>query len=248
MGLQDRTPSSGAALGTTIDIRRAADRFHTRIDWLDSWHSFSFSNHYDPANVNHGLLLVHNDDTVEAGSGFPNHSHRDMEIVTWVLKGELRHRDSTGNDAVIYPGLAQRMSAGTGITHSEFNASSAERVHFLQMWVPPDVQGVTPGYQEVQVNAQLATGALVKVAGPSDDAALHLHQAGAELWIAQAPARATLIVPDAPHVHVFVARGDATLDTSEALATGDAARLTDAGTRRLDTGADGAEIVIWATA
>lgn len=238
----------GCGMGATTDIRRAGDRFHTRIDWLDSWHSFSFSNHYDPNNVNHGLLLVHNDDTVTGGSGFPNHSHRDMEIVTWVLDGELRHRDSQGNDAVIYPGLAQRMSAGTGITHSEFNASAHEAVHFLQMWVPPDVQGVTPGYQEVDVKEQLATGALVNVAGGSDDSALHLNQAGAELWIAHAPAQAALTVPDAPHVHVFVARGDASLDTTESLATGDAARLTDAGTRRLDVGSDGAEIVIWATA
>lgn len=234
-------------MGATIDIRRATERFHTRIDWLDSWHSFSFGNHYDPKNVNHGLLLVHNDDRVTAGSGFPNHSHRDMEIVTWVLEGELRHRDSQGNDAVIYPGLAQRMSAGTGITHSEFNASNHEPVHFLQMWVPPDVQNVLPGYQEVDVKEQLATGGLVKVAGGGDDAALHLHQAGAELWIAQAPAAATLVVPEAPHAHVFVAGGDATLDATEALATGDAARLTDAGTRRLEVGADGAEIVIWTT-
>jgi hypothetical protein len=101
-----------------IDVRRAPERLHTQLDWLDSWHSFSFGHHYDPANVNHGLLLVHNDDTVVPGRGFGMHSHRDMEIVTWVLEGELRHRDSQGNDAVIYPGLAQRMSAGPGIPHS----------------------------------------------------------------------------------------------------------------------------------
>jgi quercetin 2,3-dioxygenase len=235
-------------MGATVDIRRAADRFHTRIDWLDSWHSFSFSGHYDPKNVNHGLLLVHNDDRVNAGSGFPNHSHRDMEIVTWVLEGELRHKDSAGNDAVIYPGLAQRMSAGSGITHSEFNASAHEPVHFLQMWVPPDVQGIPPGYQEVDVKTELATGALVKVAGGSDDSALHLHQAGAELWVAHAAAGAALTVPDAAHVHVFIARGNAILDSDENLDTGDAARLTEAGTRPLAVGPDGAEVVIWATA
>lgn len=235
-------------MGATVDIRRAADRFHTRIDWLDSWHSFSFSGHYDPKNVNHGLLLVHNDDWVNAGSGFPNHSHRDMEIVTWVLEGELRHRDSAGNDAVIYPGLAQRMSAGSGITHSEFNTSAREPVHFLQMWVPPDVQGIVPGYQEVDVKAELATGALVKVAGGSDDAALHLHQAGAELWIAHAAPDTALTVPDAAHVHVFIARGTATLDTDENLDAGDATRLTEAGSRPLVVGPDGAEIVVWATA
>ena len=238
----------GHTMGTTIDIRRATDRFHTRIDWLDSWHSFSFSNHYDPKNVNHGLLLVHNDDRVTAGSGFPSHSHRDMEIVTWVLEGELRHQDSQGSDAVIYPGLAQRMSAGSGITHSEFNASRDEPVHFLQMWVLPDVEGVTPGYQEVDVQQELATGALVKVAGGAGDAALSINQAHADLWIARANANAALTVPDAPHVHVFVARGDATLDGTEPLATGDAARLTDAGSRTLTVGPDGAEVVIWATA
>jgi redox-sensitive bicupin YhaK (pirin superfamily) len=233
---------------SAIDVRPAASRFHTRIDWLDSWHSFSFSNHYDPKNVNHGLLLVHNDDRVTAGSGFPSHSHRDMEIVTWVLEGELRHQDSQGSDAVIYPGLAQRMSAGSGITHSEFNASRDEAVHFLQMWVLPDVEGVTPGYQEVDVQQELATGALVKVAGGAGDAALSINQAHADLWIARAHPNAALTVPDAPHVHVFVARADATLDGSEPLATGDAARLTDAGSRTLTVGPDGAEVVIWATA
>jgi redox-sensitive bicupin YhaK (pirin superfamily) len=235
-------------MGTTIDVRRAADRLHTTLDWLDSWHSFSFGHHYDPANVNHGLLIVHNDDTVEAGRGFGMHSHRDMEIVTWVLDGELRHKDSEGNDAVIYPGLAQRMSAGTGITHSEWNASEVERVHFLQMWVPPDAEGVPPGYQEVEVSDALATGELVKVAGGGDDAALRINQAAAELWIARSPAGAVLTVPDAAHVHLFVARGDATLETTESLATGDAARLTDAAGVRVDVGSAGAELVIWATA
>jgi quercetin 2,3-dioxygenase len=229
-----------------VDIRRGHDRFHTRIDWLDSWHSFSFSGHYDPANVSHGLLLVHNDDTVAPGAGFPSHSHRDMEIVTWVLDGELRHQDSAGSDAVIRPGLAQRMSAGTGITHSEFNASRHEPVHFLQMWVPPDIGGIEPGYQEAEVANALAGGELVKIAGGGDDAALHIHQAGASLWIAQAPAHGAVTVPDALHAHVFVARGAARLDSTE-LAAGDAARLTGAGERAVEAGDDGAEIVIWAT-
>lgn len=234
-------------MSETVDVRRAAERLHTRIDWLDSWHSFSFGHHYDPANVNHGLLIVHNDDTVAPAQGFGMHSHRDMEIVTWVLDGELRHRDSEGNDAVIYRGLAQRMSAGTGITHSEWNASQHEPVHFLQMWVPPDVNGIRPGYQEVVVGPELDRGDLVKIAGGDDDAALHLHQAGATLWIARAEASGALTVPDAPHVHLFVARGDATLDGTVALETGDAVRLTDAGARALAAGAGGAEIVIWAT-
>ena len=129
-----------------VDIRRAADRPATKISWLDSKHSFSFGQHYDPANTHHGLLLVSNDDIVNPGTGFETHPHRDMEIVTWVLRGSLVHQDSTGNSGVIYPGLAQRMSAGTGILHSEKNDSwrltggetHTEPVHFVQMWVVPD--------------------------------------------------------------------------------------------------------------
>src|SRR5690606_26312275 len=122
--------------GTTmakVDIRRAADRLHTRIDWLDSWHSVSFGGHYVPSNTHHGLLLVSNDDRVAPGGGFGTHAHRDMEIVTWVLDGSLEHRDSEGHHGVITAGLAQRMSAGTGIRHSEMNASAVEPVRFVQM-------------------------------------------------------------------------------------------------------------------
>ena len=111
------------ALRPTVDVRRAADRAKTGIAWLDSRHSFSFGRHYDPANTSHGLLLVNNDDVVRPGAGFETHPHRDMEIITWVLRGSLVHQDSEGNRGVIYPGLAQRMSAGTGILHSEKNDS-----------------------------------------------------------------------------------------------------------------------------
>ena len=126
-------------LTPVVDVRRADQRFKTRISWLDSKHSFSFSSHWDPANTHHGLLLVNNDDVVTPGRGFETHPHRDMEIVTWVLRGSLVHQDSEGNRGIIYPGLAQRMSAGTGITHSEFNASKSEPVHLLQIWIMPEV-------------------------------------------------------------------------------------------------------------
>jgi len=127
----------------TLDIRRARDRFHTKIDWLDSYHSFSFSDHYDPANTHHGLLLVSNDDLIKAGTGFRTHPHQDMEIVTWVLNGEIEHKDSVGNTGIIYPGLAQRMSAGRGIWHSEMNPRGDQDVHLVQMWVAPDTERIT---------------------------------------------------------------------------------------------------------
>src|SRR5690242_1013110 len=124
---------SATTPGSTLDVRRAEQPAHTRIGWLDSHHRFSFVRHYDPANTHHGLLLVSNDDRVAPGTGFETHPHRDMEIVTWVLSGELEHRDTLDNRGLIYPGLAQRMSAGTGIWHSEKNPSATDEVHFVQM-------------------------------------------------------------------------------------------------------------------
>ncbi len=127
----------------------------TTTSWLTSRHSFSFGDHYDPDNTHHGLLLVNNDDIVAPGTGFDTHPHRDMEIVTWVLQGELAHQDSTGNRGVIYPGLAQRMSAGSGILHSEKNDSPTEPVHFVQMWVVPDETGISPSYQQHEIDEEL---------------------------------------------------------------------------------------------
>ena len=168
---------------SAVDIRRADERFHTRIGWLDSYHSFSFGDHYDPANTHHGLLLVSNDDTVRAGTGFRTHPHQDMEIVTWVLEGELEHKDSEGHTGIIYPGLAQRMSAGTGIWHSEMNPRHDRDVHFVQMWVPPDTERIKPGYEQLDINAQLEPGGLVPIAsGRGHAAAISIRQRGAVLW------------------------------------------------------------------
>ena len=231
-----------------IDVRPAKERFHTEIDWLDSWHSFSFSSHYDPSNTHFGLLLVNNDDVIRAGRGFGTHSHRDMEIVTWVLAGELEHRDSTGTVGIIYPGLAQRMSAGSGIQHSETNASATADLHLVQMWVLPDTQGIAPGYEQRDLNDALVAGGLVVVAsGQGHDGAVSIHQREAVLSAGRLAAGETVAVPDAPHVHVFVAVGDASLDGTT-LATGDAARLTDAGSPSLTAGSDGTELLIWETA
>jgi redox-sensitive bicupin YhaK (pirin superfamily) len=239
------------ASGPQIDIRRGNTRFHTQIDWLDSKHSFSFGEHYDPTNMGHGLLRVLNDDRVKAGTGFGMHPHRDMEIVTWVLSGKLEHRDSEGNYGLIYPGLAQRMSAGSGIRHSEFNPDPDVDVHLLQMWVPPDTQGIAPGYEQQDVSDALATGELVPVAsGQGHAGAVTIHQRDAVLWVGRLAADKVVEVPAADHVHLHVAIGHGELSSGDALAAGDAARLTDVaeGDLRFTAGPEGAEVVIWQTA
>jgi redox-sensitive bicupin YhaK (pirin superfamily) len=146
-----------------IDVRRAHDRFATNIGWLDSHHSFRFGSHRDATNTHHGLLLVNNDDHVRAGSGFDTHAHKDMEIVTWVLSGELEHRDSAGHHGLLYPGLAQLMSAGTGIRHSEKNPSAEHDVHFVQMWVSPDTNDTEPGNADNGAAIVLEAGDAVRL-------------------------------------------------------------------------------------
>ena len=238
----------------TIEIRPASTRFHTQIGWLDSYHSFSFGDHYDAANTHHGLLLVSNDDRVQPGMGFGTHGHTDMEIVTWVLSGRLLHEDSAGNRGEIVPGLAQRMSAGSGIRHSEMNASQTDPVHFVQMWVPPHVKGIEPGYEQLDINAELATGGLHPVAsGQGHDGTVTIHQREAVLWAGRLSPREHVDVPTAPHVHVFVPIGAAVLGeagagTTHPLETGDAARITGVQPLSLDAGPGGAEVLIWATA
>ena len=165
-GPETSTPEVG-----DIDVRPAAARARTSVDWLDSRHSFSFGSHYDPTDTHFGLLLVSNDDRVEPGRGFDTHPHRDTEIVTWVLEGSLVHQDSEGHSGIVHPGLAQRMSAGSGILHSERNdayradpSRPATPVHFVQMWVVPDTDGGAPGYEQHDIAAELDAGDLVVVA------------------------------------------------------------------------------------
>jgi redox-sensitive bicupin YhaK (pirin superfamily) len=231
---------------TTIDVRRAADRFHTRLPWLESHHSFSFSRHYDPANTGHGLLLVNNDDIVRAGTGFSTHPPQDMEIVTWVLSGELEHKDSVGHKGLLYPGLAQRMSAGRGIWHSEMNPRGDSDVHFVQMWVVPDTERVDPSYEQLDINGELGQGGLVPIAsGRGHDAAISIRQEGAVLWGGRLLPGETVAVPDALRAHVFVARGELDFGGVGQLVAGDAVRLTAAGAPLLTAGAAGAEVLIW---
>ena len=232
----------------SVEIRQKKDRFETYAGWLESRHSFSFANHYDPKNTHHGLLLVHNDDVVEPNTGFRTHPHEDMEIVTWVLDGELEHKDSEGNHGIIYPGLAQRMSAGTGIWHSEMNPKNDKAVHFIQMWVPPDTERIAPSYEQLDINAQLSKGGLVPIAsGRGHNAAISIRQKGAVLWGGRLGAGETITVPEAPYLHVFAAKGSVHLEDGGVLNAGDEARLTGAGARSLTAESNGAEILIWET-
>jgi len=239
-----------------VDIRRAESRFKTRIDWLDSKHSFSFGHHYDAGNTHHGLLLVNNDDIVAPGTGFETHPHRDMEIVTWVLQGQLVHQDSEGHSGVIYPGLAQRMSAGTGILHSEKNDawrltggdSHDDPVHFVQMWVVPDEGGIEPGYEQLEIDAELLAGGLVPVASgmPQHEgaSAIRIKNKYAALHAARLQPGESVTLPDAPYLHLYVPRGAVTLEGAGDLATGDAVRLTGVGSQRV-TANELTEILVW---
>ena len=244
-------------LRPSIDVRRSGDRFATKAGWLDSKHSFSFGSHYDRDNTHFGLLLVNNDDLVQPGTGFETHPHRDMEIVTWVMQGSLVHQDSTGHSGVIYPGLAQRMSAGTGILHSEKNDAwrlqgdrHEDPVHFVQMWVVPDEQGVEPGYEQLEIGDELMRSGLHPVASGMDEYAEHtairIRNKYAALLVARMSPGESVQLPDAPFVHVFVPRGAVTLEGAPdggRLAAGDAARISVGGQRV--TAVEASEILVW---
>lgn len=160
-----------------IELRRAGDRFHTKLDWLDSWHSFAFGPHYHEKHVQFGPLQVLNDDTVAPGGGFGTHRHSEMEIVSIVLEGALAHKDSTGTEEVLHAGEVQRMSAGTGVAHSEYNASDEEPVKFLQVWVLPAIPRLNPAYEQRDFSTIDKRDRLVPVvSGRNDGGALKIHQ------------------------------------------------------------------------
>lgn len=160
-----------------LSIRKSAERGATRLDWLDSRHTFSFGEYYDPAAMGFSVLRVINDDVVAPRAGFPTHPHRDMEIVTWVLSGALEHRDSLGNGSIIRPGDAQRMTAGSGVTHSEFNPSPNEPVHLLQIWLLPDRRGLTPGYEQRNFAEADRRGRLRLIVSPDGaEGSITIHQ------------------------------------------------------------------------
>jgi quercetin 2,3-dioxygenase len=227
------------------DIRRAGERGYADHGWLKSFHSFSFADYHDPEHVEFGPLRVINEDRVTPGQGFGTHSHRDMEIISYVLKGELAHKDSTGTASTIRPGDVQRMSAGRGVQHSEFNPSPSEGVHFLQIWIQPNVRGVAPSYEEKRFSAEEKRGRLRLIASPDRAEGSVLIQQDARVYagLFDGDESAELTVAPKRRAYVHVARGAITAN-GVALQAGDALKLTDTGTVSLRQGRD-AEVLVF---
>ena len=209
-----------------IEIRKSNQRGHANHGWLDSYHTFSFAAYYDPKHMGFGPLRVINEDRVSPGKGFGSHGHENMEILTYVLSGALAHKDSMGNIETLHANDLQRISAGTGIVHSEFNGSPTEAVHFLQIWLEPAVDGLKPSYQQLSLTEEQKRGKLVLVASPEGGGPLKIHQ-DAQVLIGQVEAGQELVhrVPAGRQAWVHVIRGAATVN-GQPLATGDAAAVT----------------------
>jgi len=235
-----------------LQLCRAEERFRTARPGIDTRHVFSFGAHYDPDRVGTGPLMVLNDETLLAGRGFDNHPHADAEIVTWVLSGSLAHTDSTGHSGVVVPGLAQRMSAGSGIVHAERNDAfradprlPVEPVHFVQMWLRPDVPGTPPGYDQRAVDqADLAQAWCPVVSGRHPDAAVSLGSAGATLWVTVLHPGVTRELPTGGLAHLYLARGTVEVEAVGLLSAGDS--LAVGGEAALAvTGRTEAELLVW---
>lgn len=227
-----------------LKIRKASERGHSDIGWLDSYHSFSFSDYYDPAHMGFGHLRVVNDDTVAPGGGFGTHPHRDMEIISYVISGTLEHKDSMGNGSIIRPGDLQRMSAGTGVTHSEFNPSKTEPVHFLQIWFLPDAAGLTPGYEQKHFSAEERRGQFKLLASADGvDGSVSLNQdVNFYAGFLDADERANFAVSANRDVWIQIASGSVFIN-DEVLERGDGASINHADTLNFSNGTN-AEIVI----
>lgn len=230
---------------THIDVRRSADRGRTRLGWLDSRHTFSFGGYHDGRFMGFGPLRVINEDRVQPGQGFGTHAHRDMEILSYVLEGALAHRDSLGTGSVIRPGDVQRMSAGTGVSHSEFNDSRSEVVHFLQIWIVPDTDGLAPSYEQKSFAAEACRDAWRLVASPDGaDGSLVVHQ-DVRMYASLLGRNQILEQPIEPGRRAWlqVARGTVTLGTIT-LEVGDGAALSDASSLAL-RGEQDAELLLF---
>jgi len=229
-----------------ISLRPGAERGRSELGWLSSRHTFSFDRYHDPRYMNFRALRVLNEDRVAPGAGFPTHPHRDMEIVTYVLAGALEHRDSLGNGSVILPGDVQRMSAGTGVTHSEYNPSPAEPVHFLQIWIVPERGGLAPSYEQRALMRDPQRGALRLVAAPGGrDGAVTVHQdADLHAGVLGPGDHVTHRLPPGRHAWVQVARGTVTVNGTS-LAAGDGAGVSGEDVLELAAAGGEAEVLLF---
>ena len=228
-----------------IELRKSDDRGRANHGWLDSRHSFSFADYHDPRHMGYASLRVINDDVVQPGQGFGTHGHRDMEIITYILDGALEHKDSMGNGSVIRPGNVQRMSAGSGVRHSEFNASSSEPVHFLQIWIEPNVTGIAPGYEEKDFDAAAKRGRLRLIASSDGrDGSVTIHQdAAVYAVLLNGDERVTHALAPGRKAYAHVARGSVAVN-GEVLLAGDAAKISSEVTVTM-TGGMHAEVLLF---
>ena len=228
-----------------LNLRKASDRGHANHGWLDSHHTFSFANYYDPAHMGFGNLRVINDDRVAPGKGFGTHPHRDMEIISYVLDGALAHKDSMGNGSVMKPGDVQRMSAGTGVAHSEFNASQEDPVHFLQIWILPDAQGHEPGYEQKFFDEEDKRGRLrLVVSADGREGSVSVNQ-DVDLYagLLDGDETANFELREGREAWVQVARGRLEVN-GQVIETGDGLSTTDPGTLNFSGGED-AEVLVF---
>ena len=228
-----------------IEVRKAQDRGHANHGWLDSFHTFSFADYYDPLEMGFGPLRVINEDRVAPGMGFGKHPHRDMEIISYVLDGALEHKDSMGTGSVIRPGDVQRMSAGTGVTHSEFNSSRAAPVHFLQIWIEPDRMNIAPSYEQKSFPVSEKKGRLRLIVSPDGaDGSVKIHQdARVYATVLSGQEGATYALGTGRRAYAHVARGTVKLNGT-ALSAGDGVKVNGESELRLTEGAD-AEVLLF---
>ena len=228
-----------------LTVRPSAERGYADHGWLKSFHSFSFAGYHDPAHMGFGNLRVINEDRIEAGKGFGTHSHRDMEIISYVLNGELGHKDSMGNVKGIPPGDVQRMSAGTGVAHSEFNHADGQQTHFLQIWIEPNVSGIAPDYEQKSIPPADKRGRLRLVASPdgADDSVTLRADARIFAGLFDAGESATLALPTGRKTYVHLVKGKLSVNGTP-LNAGDAARLEAEPSLMLD-GGESAEVLVF---
>jgi redox-sensitive bicupin YhaK (pirin superfamily) len=228
-----------------ITLRKASERGHNNFGWLDTYHTFSFGDYYDPAHMGFRSLRVMNDDVVEGGHGFPTHPHRDMEIITWVLSGSLEHKDSMGTGSVIRPGDMQRMTAGTGVFHSEYNPSKSESVRLMQIWLLPERRGLTPGYEQKSFPIAERSGQLRLIASPDGrDGSVTVHQDVAVYTaILKAGEKVALDLAPGRHAWLQVPTGGVKLNGKD-LGTADGAAVSEETRLSIEATAD-AEILLF---